>query len=138
MTENVRKVFDLLGVEPNEEFYITLNGDNIFSYKFKFKENLQGYCFNGEWRLSNSLLKILLNGNYKIVKLSKESKKKKLKDLTPEEYKKWKEKQCIPTLNSCNGCIFNDVICRTIPSSWVYHKDLYSDKFLDQELEVKE
>ena len=133
MNDNVRTVFDMLGVEPGEEFQIILNDNRMFTFKFKLDESLQGYCFSDEWCLSDTLLKFLLNGTYKIIKLPK---KKKLRDLTPEDFDKWHRKNC----GNCNKCIFNNVICEKSSEnwSWINHKDLYSDKFLNQEIEVEE
>ena len=132
MNDNARKIFDMLGVEPNEEFQIILNDDRMFTFKFKLDESLQGYCFSDEWCLSDTLLKFLLNGTYKIIKIPK---KKKLRDLTPEEWDKWKNKKCHHT--GCENCIFENVVCATANCSWVYHKNLYSDEFLNQEIEVE-
>lgn len=61
---------------------------------------------------------------------------KKLRDVTKEEYKEWSKANCDSEL--CPQCLFNNVICfaggyRT----WLNHKDLYSDKFLDQTIEVE-
>ena len=131
MNSNVREVFDLLGVEPNEEFEVMLKDNSKFSYKFKFDENLQGYCFRDKWRLEGDLLRILLSGTYQIIKLPK---KKKLRDLTKEERYKWEKKNCH---NMCGKCIFDNVYCGCL-NVWVNHKDLYSDAFLDQEIEVEE
>lgn len=89
MTENVRKIFEMLGVEPNEEF--KLKGDEIFEEIYYFDENL---CVYGEFdglTYINILFKIL-NGTYKIIKLPK---KKKLKYWTEEDWDKWKEKIAI-------------------------------------------
>ena len=63
-------------------------------------------------------------------------KKKKLRDLTPEEWDEWQRKNC----DNCNKCAFNIVSCSCSyeKRSWVNNKDLYSDKFLDQEIEVEE
>lgn len=133
MTDNVRKIFDMLGVEPNEEFEMLLGDSAKFSYKCKIDERLQGYYFYGEdWIFFDELLKDLLNGSNTIIKLPK---KKKLRDLTPEEWDKW-HKNC----GNCSKCIFNKVACNSsyVKSSWVHNKDLYSDKFLNQEIEVKE
>ena len=64
-------------------------------------------------------------------------KKIKLRDLTPEQYSKYKDGGCGRN-GSCNECVFRSVNCvRANKSSWVYHKDLYSDKFLDQEIEIE-
>lgn len=138
MTDNVRKVFDILGVEPDEEFEIMLKDNSKFAYKFKLDENLQGYCFRDTWRFEEDLLRILLNGTYKIIKLPKEP-KKKLRDLTPEEWDKWLSKNCT-RMNSCSECIFRNVRCREYSNncSWIYNKDIYSSEFLNQEIEVEE
>lgn len=63
-------------------------------------------------------------------------KKKKLRDLTLEEWDKWQRKNC----GNCNKCAFNKVNCNISyeKRSWVNNKDIYSDKFLDQEIEVEE
>lgn len=60
---------------------------------------------------------------------------KKLKDVTYEELKEWYRINCD---NHCNGCIFDNVYCCIINSNhqWIHHKDLYSDKFLNQTIEV--
>ena len=132
MTDNVRKVFDLLGVEPNEEFKVIAGDESNITYKFKFDENLQGYYFSGKWSYADDSLRLLLNGYYKIIKLPK---KKKLIDLAPEEFAKWKEKKC---RYDCDECIFNNANDSTSINGWVYHKDVYSEKFLNQEIEVEE
>ncbi len=62
---------------------------------------------------------------------------KKLRDVTPEEYSKWKISDC----NSdavCAKCPFFKVSCGDGSGDcWVFNKDMYSDKFLDQTIEVK-
>ena len=63
--------------------------------------------------------------------------KKKIKDLTVEEYEKWTDNYCADGLMACKGCIFNGVDC-SVKLGWINHKDLYSDKFLDQEIEVED
>ena len=65
------------------------------------------------------------------------SKKKKLRDLTEEEYKKWVIENCDNGILSCRDCVFRYVNCDK-HFRWIHHKDLYSDKFLDQEIEVEE
>lgn len=61
---------------------------------------------------------------------------KKLRDVTKEELKEWYRINCD---NHCNGCIFDNVYCCIINSNhqWIHHKDLYSDKFLDQTIEIE-
>ena len=62
---------------------------------------------------------------------------KKLRDVTPEEYSNWKRIDCCSGA-VCYKCPFYNVsCCEDSVDSWVYHKDLYSDKFLDQTIEVE-
>lgn len=69
--------------------------------------------------------------------------KKKLKDLTFEEYKNWKDENCSGEIcdssdNTCEFCPFTSVICNGSDKKiWFNNKDLYSDKFLNQEIEVE-
>ena len=67
----------------------------------------------------------------------KETKKVKLRDLTPEQFKNWYKNTCYKL--GCEECIFYRVPCAydTI-NCWVRNKDLYRDKFLDQEIEIEE
>ena len=127
MTENARKVFDMLGVEPNERFKIKEKGDALYY----LTENLTGNVLDekGNEFFVGWLLKDTLINPERIIKLPK---KKKLRDLTSREFKKWKQKNCHLT---CEDCIFDNVCCSD-ERGWVAHKDLYSDKFLDQEIEV--
>lgn len=58
---------------------------------------------------------------------------KKLRDITSEELANY----CIG--KTCPECFLKDVrCCANSDTCWVYHKDLYSDKFLDQTIEVRE
>lgn len=63
--------------------------------------------------------------------------KKKLKDLTPSEYIEWEKKHCALNTIDCANCAFHYVMCRSWGPSWVKHKNLYSDNFLDQEIEIE-
>ena len=66
----------------------------------------------------------------------KETKKVKLRDLTEVQWEKWKIK--CGTSRLCSSCPFSRINCSIDDTSnWFYHKDLYSDKFLDQEIEVE-
>lgn len=132
MTDNVRKVFDILGVKPNEEFKI--DNVNLKNHIYFIDERLE--VFDEKLNDLDVFLKDLLNGTYEIIKLPK---KKKLRDLTAEEYEKWREKNCTITFKSCTKCPFKSVVCFPAANNlWLNHKDLYSDKFLNQEIEVKE
>lgn len=139
MTDNVKKVFEMLGVEPNEVFKIRKKDGYIKELFYKVDEHLDIYFFSDENRKesrSNFTLVDLLNGKYTIVKLSK---KKKLRDLTLEEFDIWCDKHCDSYSDAeCEKCPFNYVECGINDDRcWVEHKDLYSDKFLDQEIEVE-
>lgn len=61
----------------------------------------------------------------------------KLRDLTLEQYKIWNMHNC--HFRKCDDCVFENVLCvERYDCCWVNHKDLYSDNFLDQEIEVDE
>ena len=96
--------------------------------------NEDGYvcCDSNElWSITMGLLTGLYS--YEII-----PKKKKLRDLTEEEYNKWQIKNC-EEISNCKGCLFDKVICQKyVRNCWLDHKDLYSDKFLNQEIEVEE
>ena len=125
MTDNVRKIFDLLGVEPNEKFNI----DGLYG-TFYFDQHLN---INNEYDCPAGFgLQSFINGLYKIIKLPK---KKKLRDLTEKELDKWVNKNCNNT--PCDKCIFRNVYCMSDNGCCIHNKDLYSDKFLDQEIEVE-
>lgn len=62
--------------------------------------------------------------------------KKKLRDLTEEEFYDWGMKNCLHI--SCDICPFKMVECNLYnKNSWVNNKDLYSDKFLNQEIKIE-
>lgn len=61
--------------------------------------------------------------------------KKKLKYLTPEEFYNWEKENCDHT--ECNACPFKSANCNLYDEdSWVNHKELFSNEFLNQELEI--
>lgn len=62
--------------------------------------------------------------------------KKKLRDVTEKEYKKYQE-HCGERF--CPECPVNQVVCSLTGGRlcWINHKDLYSDKFLNQEIEIE-
>lgn len=77
-------------------------------------------------------------GKYVVWTWEREEKKKiKLKDLTPEQYKKWCKDNCSDT--KCTSCIFYKVSCGDWREDcWITNKDVYNEKFLNQELEIEE
>lgn len=72
----------------------------------------------------------------------KEKKKVKLRDLTKEQYEEWVEQNCIWMCDDgCKGCPFRKVKCsnRYMADDVRYlNKNLYSDKFLNREIEIEE
>lgn len=145
MGDNVKKVFEILGVEPNEEFKLKYYEDEKIDLEnlenYKIDEDLNIFLQkNGEWNPSLCVgIRDLLREEFIIIKLPKE-KKKKLRDLTEEEYVRWRDKKCnFNRNNPCEKCLFYNVYCWSVRgTTWIYHKDLYSDKFLDQEIEIPE
>ena len=67
----------------------------------------------------------------------KRMKKVKLKDMTFEQYNKWAGKNCRSSF--CKECVFYNVNCgRWRDDCWINNKELYSEKFLNQEIEIEE
>ena len=64
-----------------------------------------------------------------------EKKKVKLRDLTAEQVKKWIDENCNRG-DYCKDCPFRCIEC--YDTFWLSHKDMFSNKFLDQEIEVEE
>lgn len=60
----------------------------------------------------------------------------KIRDMTPEQWDNYKEKNCS---YNCNVCAFYGVPCALSCNrqTWIYNKQFYSDKFLDQKIEVE-
>lgn len=137
MTENVRKIFEMLGVEPNEKFKLESDATNTIYY---ITEDLKfiGINKNVENNFDDCFRLLLTNKIGNIIKLPKEPKKKKLRDLTREEWDRWLKKNC-GTCN-CDKCVFDKASCEASYSdrSWVNNKEIYSEKFLNQEIEVEE
>lgn len=64
-----------------------------------------------------------------------EKKKVKLRDLTAEQVKKWIDENCNRG-DYCKDCPFRCIEC--YDTFWLSCKDMFSDKFLDQEVEIEE
>lgn len=134
MNDNVKKIFEILGVEPDEKFIIITK--KKFSEVLHIDTKLR--VLTNTPNIVAEALRCLLTGEWQIVKLPKDVKKKKLRDLTVEDFKKWKHKMC-KKYDGCKGCPFFVTMCNSnYDKNWLNHKDLYSDKFLDQEVEVPE
>lgn len=60
----------------------------------------------------------------------------KLRDLNEEQYETWLDKNCDYT--KCINCPFSKVYCDlTSKNNWIKNKDLYTSKFLNQEIEFE-
>lgn len=58
----------------------------------------------------------------------------KLRDLSKEELEQWINRNCSNT--SCKKCVFKYAVCAG-SNSWFNNKDMFSDKFLNQEIEIE-
>ena len=127
-----------------EEVLPTLREGKKIRRKEIVWQNYYGFLFVSE--AENEILSDnARNCDYKITKddlnaddweIVKKSKKVKLRDLTEEQYSSRLKNYC--NLH-CKYCRFKTVLCNyQYERCWLNHKDLYSDKFLDQEIEVEE
>ncbi len=128
------KSFEEIGLIGKHFNVYDNEGDIVFKNCY-INEN--GYVCYGEdgrelWAITMELLTGLYY--YEII-----SNKKKLRDLTEEEWNKWKNEDCV-YCDSCDDCPFRNVPCTKSSSekSWFNNKELYSDKFLNQEIEAEE
>lgn len=85
----------------------------------------------------NVEMRVLLDDDWEIVR---EPKKVKLRDLTREQYEKWRDADCGGLKLNCGLCPLRYVNCPGYfdVGNWLDHKELCSDKFLDQEVEIEE
>ena len=84
----------------------------------------------GYWHLTDE--DIVEIDDWEIVK---EKKKVKLRDLTEKQFEKWRIYNC-KKYNCSEDCPFRFLKCND--TFWLSCKDMFSDKFLDQEIEVEE
>lgn len=73
MADYKKRIFEMLGVEPDEEFKIK-GKNNALPYLYKFTEKLETFSYDTDednWRrlYTDGILKDVLNGTYKIVKI---------------------------------------------------------------------
>lgn len=109
---------------------IKLSGYEYIYYK-------DGAVFDDKGRYSFlASAEIVNDDDWEIVE---EKKKVKLRDLTPEQYENWYKSYCY-LKEDCEECVFDKTYCNPYYKCkcWVNNKDLYSDKFLDQEIEIAE
>ena len=67
------------------------------------------------------------------------TRKVKLRDLTEEQYNERIKNHCKDYGDNCKGCPFCKVRCDNGENDdiWIKNKDLYSDKFLNQKIEIE-
>lgn len=60
----------------------------------------------------------------------------KLRDMTEEQYQTWLKNHC--DFECCVKCRFNKINCTfTTEFNWIKNKNFYSNKFLNQEVEIE-
>ena len=64
--------------------------------------------------------------------------KKKIRDITAEEFEIWKNYNCKTYDLHCTGCPFRASECGFVGLRfpWYESKEMFSDKFLDQEIDI--
>lgn len=64
--------------------------------------------------------------------------KKKIRDITKEEFEIWKNYNCKTYDLHCTGCPFRASECGFVGVRfpWYENKEMFSDKFLDQEIDI--
>lgn len=65
------KIFEMLGVKPNQEFYMINFGNKV---KYKIDENLKVKCDWNGWKNSQYDISDFLTGNCEIIKIHKPTK----------------------------------------------------------------
>ena len=65
--------------------------------------------------------------------------KKKIRDITDEEFEIWQNTNCKIYGFYCIGCPFKMVQCRDTRNEipWYENKEMFSDKFLDQAIDIE-
>ena len=101
--------------------------------------NSNGYTFINWYKKNNYKIYDFEDVDFEEEKKMK--RKIKLRDMTKEQWDKNRDSLCkFKTMQSCDECIFKWVNClkSSYKQLWIYHKDLYSEKFLNQEIEIEE
>lgn len=64
----------------------------------------------------------------------------KLRDMTKEQWERFRKNDCYNNIVECKNCPLKHVNCSYFDEDteqWIDNKDLYSDKLLDQEVEIE-
>lgn len=115
----------------------------IGSKNYYYLENGRIKEYSGAVSMYTSFGDNCLLTDWEIVK----NKKVKLRDLTEKQFTKWVKNYCTYNTTFCDNCPFKSVNCVCLNDTnrskykdncRIKHKDLFSDKFLDQEVEIEE
>ena len=112
----------------DKDHYISIGRDKIYVYRIKWQDG-RDYPF-GTFDFEDNSWEIIPDPA---------PEKVKLRDLTKKQYQKWQKKNCKKSEQYCNGCPFQKVQCYNddrVNNIWYLNKGLYSDEFLDQEIEI--
>ena len=112
-----------------------ITNEHIKKCGFKYIYYRDGTIFEnngGYWHLTDKEI-VEIDDSWEIII---EKKKVKLRDLTGEQYcRRLKNHNC----SSCEDCLFKIVECGYANQRcWLDNKEIYNDKFLDQEVEIEE
>lgn len=125
------KAFDKLGKEwKSGDSYLELNCWNSYQKDTCYNNNNQYSSINWYKKYKYKIYE------FEDIEEEKKIKRKiKLRDMTKEQ---WESLSCGLDI-SCEECIFNPIHCCYDVNriDWTCHKDLYSDNFLDQEIEIE-
>ena len=110
-----------------KDVYLHINSSGLCELSGRNADHTLLYC---------KISSLLENDDWEIIEEPKKATiKVKLRDLTKEQYREY-ENSCAERI--CTKCPFHDVECNLQNNNcWFHHKDLYNDKFLDQEIEIE-
>lgn len=130
--------------EKNDSYLLLSYYDENLRYKpdveydiMKILNSTTIFSIDGCGRVSALLSLNFLDFSWTWERKEKRMKKVKLKDMTVEQYKKWCKDNCSDT--KCTSCIFYKVSCgEWRENCWIKNKEVYSENFLNQEVEIEE
>lgn len=124
------KAFDKLGKKWNSgSSYLDLTYWNRHTYEMNYGNN--GTCSS-----KRAYYITIYEFGDVIFEEEKTTIKKEIRDLTLEEFNNWRDENCYKT--PCEECPFVGVNCDSDGnSSWINHKELFSNTFLNQEVEIE-
>ena len=130
-----RNIFSALKIKPNQEFGLKSLTNKQYPHIYQLNNNLalleDGRLLGRE---GDELLLNILRG---IVVITDLVVKRSLNNLTDDEYDNWLLEHCEHE-PLCENCIFRHVNCANSldDDSWINNKELFSQIFLEQEIEI--